>query len=325
MKSRRNLEPEIEIRNRQRKNFYYNAITTLICSYFKFNFPIKFEHKHCVEFSLYNGVTAVTLENDRLKPWAFTYGNGVLNELGHYDTFYVADYAGNTREVKEGVDCVIFENGFMRLPESSIQRFADMFADVDLSLVATVRHSRLAPIFSTNNSQTAERIKQVYYNIIDGKFDTVVSNNITKQVDLTDILGSDVSKEIQKTDWFDVDNVKTLQYLTEFHSWLESKIYTYYGLNTNASTKHAQMTYDEVNTFELPALIMLNDKMESAKKFVDDVKNVFNIDGSLELNKIFKTAYDNTIKRLENEANAMEQSTTELEESEEDENNNNKD
>lgn len=294
-------------------NFYINEITTILLNYFYFVYDdeITFDYKHAIQFSLMNGLTCITKEKNKLKAWAFVNGTGRLDENGEYTEFNVSDFTGETKNLKVGENCVIMKNGFLHNPESNILHTAEILTEIDVSQLATVVNSRLAPIFSANNESTAKRIKEVYNSIKDGKFDTVVSNNINHQIDLSDIFNNDVSKDIQKIELFDVNNIQTIQYLTEFYNTRKSRLYTYYGLNTNMSNKHAQMNESELNTFELPALIQITDKLNCMYEFCDDIKNLFDINIDVELTEIFKTAYDNTIKKLQNEVKTNEKNNSE--------------
>lgn len=284
-----------------RYNAYRNLMFNTVINWFQCDSTIDFDYKHAIEYMLDNGYTAITLENDNgkkwFKAWSVTVPDGVINCYDFYDTFNVSDSAGNTRTVTHLKDCIILQNGFFHAPEWQIFNYIDMLVECDTSTDATLIHTRLAPVFTANSEATANRLKTVYHKLKDGEFDVVVSKNINNQVNLSDILNSDTSKEVTKIDWYDVKNINTIQYLSEFHNAIMSRFFTEYGSATNISLKHAQQSSDELNSFEIPSLILILDKLKSVQEFTKNIELTFNEIIDMKLTDVYKAYIDSIIKR----------------------------
>lgn len=176
-------------------------------------------------------------------------------------------------------------------PDMNVFKFAELLTEVDISMLATVKNSRLANIIKGRSTKEVAQINAVLTKIANGDTQVITDDEFLKNAEL------EISPETQVIQLFDADKISTIQYLSVFANDCRNRLYNIYGLRAIGSDKIAQQSEAEVNngsgaSFIYPLVIY--NKLNSD---IEILNRKFNTNWSIELNPIFTTELDSYMNK----------------------------
>ena len=205
---------------------------------------------------------------------------------------YIEDWKNSTKFAIIGLN-PLYE------PDMNLWKFSELFTEIDISMLATVKSSRKANIIKGKNSKEVAQIKEVLNKVSDGDTQIITDESFLNSTEL------DGTSNTQILELFNPNTINTIQYLSVFANDCRNRLYNIYGLRTIGSDKVAQQSEAEVNngsgaSFILPMVIF--------NKISEDVKILnkkFNTNWTVSLNPIIENEYNKFIKK-ESESDATE-------------------
>ena len=184
-------------------------------------------------------------------------------------------------------------------PDMNLWKFSELFTEIDISMLATVKSSRKANIIKGKNSKEVAQIREVLNKVSDGDTQIITDESFLNSTEL------DGTSNTQILELFNPNTINTIQYLSVFANDCRNRLYNIYGLRTIGSDKVAQQSEAEVNngsgaSFILPMVIY--------NKISEDVailNKKFNTNWTVSLNPIIENEYNKFIKK-ESESDATE-------------------
>ena len=156
------------------------------------------------------------------------------------------------------------------MPDMSIGRFSDAFAELEVSLKLNVLFSRMYPIPVASDNKTKTAIEDSIKNAMDGKISTILSPDaLAKYVD------GATSTGIETVNLTDVEKSRYIQYLAKYRDDLLRWFLSQYGMNSQGSSKLAQQTVDEVNQDNNASMIIPHDMLRQAQYGCDMCNDKF--------------------------------------------------
>lgn len=158
-------------------------------------------------------------------------------------------------------DVVVFFCNRLGSPDMNIGRFSDMLAELEVSMKCNIIFSRMYPIPIAKDSKIQKAIESAIANMLTGKIATILDENkLRAQI-------QEATKEaIECVQLTDEEKSKYIQYLAKMRDDLMRWFYSYYGMNSQGSSKLAQQTVDEVNQDSNASMIIPHDMLREAEK-----------------------------------------------------------
>lgn len=169
-------------------------------------------------------------------------------------------------------EVAIFFNNRLGSPDMNIGRFSDMLAELEISMKTNILFSRMYPIPVVGDTKVQTAIEEAINNILNGKIATVLDREKLKKY-----LGSEDGKGvgIDLVALTDVDKSQYIQYLAKMRDDLMRWFYSYYGMNSQGSSKMAQQTVTEVEQDSNASMIIPHDMLREAVKGCDMANRKF--------------------------------------------------
>lgn len=142
---------------------------------------------------------------------------------------------------------VVFNNPFM-MPDTILKKLAMYLTNIDTSIDTNVIFSRLKPIPVARDKKTKNQIDAVIADILQGKFNTVLS-----EFDIRDI--AENAKTLETVQLTDVRDSQYIQYLLHAYDAFFSRAMMYMGLGTTDNGKQAQISIDELSRNDIVSLL----------------------------------------------------------------------
>ena len=233
---------------------------------------------------LFNGSVAIYKENDALICAQGGDTDGV-DIYGYGKKYLCQTVTGkDSTTITKGVDGIVIYNNLTRSPDFNIFAFADMFTELELSEKLNVLFSRLTRLPYAEDAKQETQIKEAINSILNGDFACIISDNY-----------KDGFFQNIKTDKFldlaDVRNIPYLQYLSEYFDVLSKRFYTKYGHSLQTTSKHAQVSRDEINGLNSVSWIYPQQMLECRKRGIDETNKLFNTNISVEFSPIWEKEF----------------------------------
>lgn len=156
------------------------------------------------------------------------------------------------------------------MPDMSIGRFSDAFAELEVSLKLNVLFSRMYPIPVASDNKTKSAIEESIKNAMDGKISSILSPDA-----LSKYVEGSTSTGIETVNLTDVEKSRYIQYLAKYRDDLLRWFLSQYGMNSQGSSKLAQQTVDEVNQDNNASMIIPHDMLRQAQYGCDMCNDKF--------------------------------------------------
>lgn len=171
-------------------------------------------------------------------------------------------------------DIAVFFCNRLGAPDMNIGRFSDMLAELEVSMKTNILFSRMYPIPVVGDGKLQKAVEEAINNILVGKVATVLDQNRLKKY-----LGTEAEKlSIDMVNLTETEKSQYIQYLAKMRDDLMRWFYSYYGMNSQGSSKMAQQTVDEVNQDSNASMIIPHDMLREATKGCDMANRKFGWD-----------------------------------------------
>lgn len=206
-------------------------------------------------------------------------------------------------------DVAIFFCNRLGAPDMNIGRFSDMLAELEVSMKTNILFSRMYPIPVVGDGKLQKAVEEAINNILVGKVATVLDQNRLKKY-----LGSEAENlSIDMVNLTDVDKSQYIQYLAKMRDDIMRWFYSYYGMNSQGSSKLAQQTVDEVNQDNNASMIIPHDMLREADKGCKMVSDKFGIDMKVSFSECWMSRlanFDDEFKEMDGQ---LEENDVQLE------------
>ena len=181
------------------------------------------------------------------------------------------------------------------------------FADIAKSSKSNVLFARVAPIFAAANDTMQRALKDVLQNIIEGNLETVVSENVF------DGLMIDNSDKLKSIDITHPERIQYLQYLSEYYDVVLRRHFARRGLTLKTSSKHAQVSQDEVHGLDSVSWYYPLSKLKARQEGCKMVNDVFGTNISVRFSDLWQQEYEAYKLRALQQDTEAEQETEQTE------------
>lgn len=294
-------------KNLIRERSYYTYLLTTLSSAFEWKVPKGVEPRYLEKFLHEGGYFAVQKTDE--------YGYLVVptpSRAGKLDQYgdgieVTGVTRGNGYQIKGtlGENVAICYNTIDREPDLDLIRYADAFSQVDKSIMANVRWSILAPLLCASNDKTMKVISKLVDDMLEGKMKCITSK------DVLDSLQSGNGQGVYSIDITHPERIKNVQYQSELYDVLLRRFFNKYGLNVQNTSKHAQVTTDEVNAWDSVSWVYIINMLKERQKFCTEATRIWGDEWSVEFGEPWKTEYE----KYMNSSNEEEPQEQEPEES----------
>lgn len=216
---------------------------------------------------------------------------------GFCDNYHATTVNGEFESTfTKGKDGVCIYNNHSRTPDFNIITLATQFTETEISENQNVLWSRVMPIPYADDEKEKNMIIEAIKNTIEGKPATIISSNT-----------AEFNRELYKREkkapltLSDIRNIPFLQYLAEYWDVLNRRYYTRYGHSLQSTSKHAQVSRDEVNGLNSVSWIYPLNMLDERKKGFDEVNKLFGTNITIEFAEPWKTEYIKYVRSTEQE------------------------
>lgn len=218
--------------------------------------------------------------------------SGQLDQYGDGKDFEGITADGITKTGTVGKDGVIIYNNRIRTPEIDNQIDSGMFSSIDTSSDINVHLARVAPCFfgqtSVQNTQLEEMLKQV----AEGQMFSVTSKGTFDGLKM----GTEAIQMFEPTS---PERAQYIQYLSEYWDQIQRRHFARRGLAAKTSTKHAQVTNDEVHGLDCVSWFYPLQKLNVRQEAIDQINKLYDLDITVSFSDIWQQEYDAYTGRLD--------------------------
>lgn len=231
-----------ETKNLIRNNDYIQIITNMITEMFDIEGLTFSEKWLLLKTCLVNGTCLLQNKDGKHIICGGSYA-GIPEPDKIYPDEYIAvkpNYTFNDKPHEN--NAAIFALFPDRIPLKLIKRYAYQLAEIDKSLVNNIQFARIAPILCANNDTSAERFVKAIDNMQNGELLNIVRvgfNGINKLEDF-----------FQTVDISDGNLSGKLQYLSDYHEQMLSRLCRLFGHDFEFSDKRVYTQTDEYSKAE---------------------------------------------------------------------------
>lgn len=166
-----------------------------------------------------------------------------------------------------GENIVIGYNTNTRLPDLTMELYADFFAETDKSLKCALKKSRVNPIPVTSDSQVKKAIDNLLKKVDDGDTEAVAYEGV-----LDDIVEG--KPPITMLELTEPKYTERLQYLSKFYDDMLRRFWTNYGHPLSSGSKMAQVTSMELEGYQTYARILPGDMLKERENFAAELSRI---------------------------------------------------
>lgn len=208
-----------------------------------------------------------------------------------------------------GEDCVLIYNNPTRTPEIDLYIDTDAMAAIDKSVSINVRLSRIAPVYMGGSSITQEKLTEMLKSIIEGNLFTLSSG-----ADRYDGLSVKQEEPIELVDITKPERAQYLQYLLESWDVVQRRHFARRGLAAKTSSKHAQVSQDEVHGLDCISWYYPLARLKERQKGLDELNRIYGTSASVRFSDLWLQEYESYVLRTLAEDEAAEDSVDQMEE-----------
>lgn len=219
--------------------------------------------------------------------FAFDGGKRDINNIGHSVSITCLNGKGYHKNI-DNKECVIGLNNATCSSEMQVFRYADMFAEVDLSQLNNIKYTRLYPLFVAKSRKVAQLLKDFFNGL-----------KIGEPVKIADdgMLGN--KQSIESVNITDVNAIDKLQYLSTYHNDLLRRFFTTYGLPLSEGMKQAQQSIEEIDSSTARSLVKPLDMLKQRKAMCEKLVDTFGGSITVDFKEPWKTEFEKYMKKVE--------------------------
>lgn len=251
-----------------------------------------------------------TVKTDNLTLYGLLFGSYCIKEIdGKPQAYYCnlvgqPDDNGDFIDIKGGSiynetifngvnmkDCVVGYNNSMRTPDYDIERFAYIFTQLDVSLIANIKYARLNKLFGVSDERTKAVLQSALKNADNGENGILLDTNMIKAMLST---GDGNGKPIYSLDLTDIRDIDKIQYINNAYIDLLKRLCWKYGLSMNLTPKMAQQSTEEIANADSGTTVIVDDMLAEYQRFCDNCNKFYGWNTYAELGN----AWENKQKSL---------------------------
>ena len=183
-----------------------------------------------------------------------------------------------------------------------------MFSGIDTSSDINVHLARVAPCFFGQTSVQNKQIEEMLKNVADGQMWSVTSKGTFDGLKV----GTEAIQMFEPTS---PERAQYIQYLSEYWDQVQRRHFARRGLAAKTSTKHAQVTTDEVHGLDCVSWYYPLSKLQTRQESIEQINQLYSLQISVRFSDIWQQEYDAYTGRLDLEI--TEDTDTETEPQEE--------
>lgn len=193
-----------------------------------------------------------------------------------------------------GKDCVIGYNNAIRTPELGLEYYAKILTEIDTSIDALVKKSRVNPMPVARNQQEKNAIKAAMDSTEKGNTDVILQENLLSQL-------TETEKGIPIVSLTFPEEIERVQYLSKLHDDILRRGLTFYGHTLQSASKMAQVNEKELEGYDTYSMIYPMQMLAERKEMIDKCNEIFGTDFSVDFSKPWKhlTEEDNNMEEIE--------------------------
>lgn len=298
------LKPKV--RNWLRQDMYYVYLLAADLEMFKYRkLPVEISQRYLEIFLNVFGSALFSRRGSGYILCPMPSRTGQIDQYGDGMDFEGITADGITQTGTVGKDGVIIYNNRLRTPEIDNQIDSNMFSAIDTSSDINVHLARVAPCFfgqtSVQNTQLEEMLKQV----AEGQMFSVTSKGTFDGLKM----GTEAIQMFEPTS---PERAQYIQYLSEYWDQIQRRHFARRGLAAKTSTKHAQVTNDEVHGLDCVSWFYPLQKLKVRQEAIEQINKLYDLDITVSFSDIWQQEYDAYTGRL-----AMEIEGSDTEQAEE--------
>lgn len=210
-------------------------------------------------------------------------------------------YALGTISGTRGLDIAVGFNNSLYLPDLDILRYESILTEIDVSEALNVLFSRLLKIPVVADQREKEAVTDLIKSLLKGEFGALTSKNLFAKI-------ADGKNVLDVLELSDVDDIKNLQYLSQYRDNVLKRFYNRHGHSLQTTGKIAQQTTDEVHGMDSVSMIYALNKREFRRRMCKEVNKICGRSWSVrfsepwEINlKQFQQTVENNVNNEESE------------------------
>lgn len=280
------LRPKLQ--NYLREDSYFNYLLTADISMFTYTgLPESIDPRYLEIYLRMSRSAGIKRYGDEYRVCADPVRDGQLDQYG--DGEHMEGITANGLPVSGtiGEDCVIIYNNPTRTPEIDLYIDTDGFCMIDKSVGINVKLSRIAPVYHAGSTVKTEQLTEMLKSIIDGNLYTISSTG--QKFDGLSVKGED---PVEMIDVNKPERAQYLQYLLEAWDVLQRRHFARRGLAAKTSSKHAQVSQDEVHGLDCISWYYPLAMLAERKKGVEMLNRVYGLSGSVDFSDLWRQEYE---------------------------------
>lgn len=313
-------EKDVKIVKQFRQNIIQNELETDLTQIVEIdNFPNDLDCDLAKIIAIREGVVGLLKKNDEyyicsVTPVGLPRKDGrPYKVIARYLAMGKTGYEVKVEEYENDKDIVLWYNTDFATPDYNPLRYAHILAEVDVSILANVKRSRLNPLIRVKNSIEKNQIDEALTksDIDYGTPTTYISDNT-----LSDLISKETPEDYI-LNFTNVNDSDKIQFLSNLNLDLRNRFYSKYGLTMNSSNgKMAQQTTAEIKGADASSWLIPMDMLKQAKKFCERCKDVFGLEMVAHFGAIHELNYKSFSNDCTEDNTATEDICNDLEERE---------
>lgn len=285
------LKPKI--RNFLRQDMYYAYLLAADLAMFDYEgLPEDISSRYLELFLCCFGSALFAKHNEKYILCPLPSRDGQLDQYGDGINFEGITAEGITKTGKVGKDGVIIYNNQIRTPEIDNQIDSSMFSTIDTSSDINVHLARVAPCFFGQTSVQQTQIEEMLKTITDGTLFGVTSKGTFDGLKVG-------TENIQMFEPTSPERAQYIQYLSEYWDQVQRRHFARRGLAAKTSTKHAQVTTDEVHGLDCVSWFYPLSKLKCRQEAIQQINELYSLNIIVGFSDIWQREYDAYTGRLD--------------------------
>jgi len=248
--------------------YYFMALNVLL-SMFKYDEKV---YEPELFDSILHETGCCALVNTELSKYTPAFCNFVGGDRypdGFFKDAFVLLLDGTSRTYKdwrENKEIFVFFNNLTKTCDTFIEKYAYLLTNCDTSLDCNILFSRKKPIPIVKDNKTKNQIDKIFADLDKGEFKTIVTD-----VKVSDLINEN-TQPISVLNLSEVESSRYIQYLSQLHDNLISRLFFHMGLSMSDTSKQAQVTQAELNKNKATALAFLEGWKTPRKFGFDEIE-----------------------------------------------------
>lgn len=194
-----------------------------------------------------------------------------------------------------GKDAVIMYNNRFRTPDFDNFTDSSDIAEIEKATGINVELSRVAPLFCAPNDTVKKALEAIFQKLRDGELIAVASDSVTNAMAAMSKIGG---QPLQSIDITKPERIQYVQYLSELYDQIIRRHFGRRGLAAKTSSKHAQVSQDEVHGLDCISWYYPLDKLNARREALEICNRIFGTSWTVDFSEIWKQEYEAYLLRI---------------------------